>query len=130
MYDFSKSAIERRVSLGLLVVVHLSCLFVFVMPFRWGLVALALGGYVVRMWAITAGYHRYFAHRTFKTSRAFQFVMAWLGTCSMQNGPLWWASWHRRHHKHSDTPLDPHSPIQRGFWYSHFGLALDEDHGA
>jgi stearoyl-CoA desaturase (delta-9 desaturase) len=121
--------VERRLSLALLALIHLSCLLVFAVPLRWGLVALALGGYVLRMWAITAGYHRYFSHRTFKTSRVFQFVMAWLGTSSMQNGPLWWASWHRRHHKYSDTPLDPHSPVQRGFWYSHFGWALDGEHG-
>jgi stearoyl-CoA desaturase (delta-9 desaturase) len=121
--------LERRLSLALLALVHLSCLLVFAVPFRWSLVALALGGYAVRMWAITAGYHRYFSHRTFKTSRAFQFVMAWLGTSSMQNGPLWWASWHRRHHKYSDGPLDPHSPVQGGFWHSHFGWALDGQHG-
>jgi stearoyl-CoA desaturase (Delta-9 desaturase) len=122
----SKALFERRLSLVLLVLVHLSCLFVFAVPFRWGLVGLALGGYLLRMWAITAGYHRYFSHRTFKTSRAFQFLLAWLGTSSMQNGPLWWASWHRRHHKYSDTPLDPHSAVQRGFWYAHLGWALDE----
>jgi len=122
--------VERRLSLALLALVHLSCLLVFAAPSRWSLVALAAGGYVVRMWAITAGYHRYFSHRTFKTSRAFQFVMAWLGTSSMQNGPLWWASWHRRHHKYSDTPLDPHSPVQHGFWHSHFGWALDGNHGS
>ena len=125
----SKASVERRVSLGLLVGVHLSCLFVFAMPFRWGLVALSLGGYLVRMWAITTGYHRYFAHRSFKTSRVFQFILAWVGTCSMQNGPLWWASWHRRHHKYSDSPLDPHSPVQRGFWYAHLGWALDPAQG-
>jgi stearoyl-CoA desaturase (Delta-9 desaturase) len=121
--------VERCLSLTLLALVHLSCLLALAVPFRWSLVALAVGGYVLRMWAITAGYHRYFSHRTFKTSRVFQFVMAWLGTSSMQNGPLWWASWHRRHHKYSDTPLDPHSPVQRGFWYSHFGWALDGKHG-
>jgi stearoyl-CoA desaturase (delta-9 desaturase) len=120
-----KADTERRVSFALLILVHLSCLLVFVVPFRWGLVELALGGYVVRMWAITAGYHRYFSHRTFKTSRAFQFVMAWIGTSAMQNGPFWWASWHRRHHRHSDAPLDPHSPIMRGFWNAHIGWALD-----
>jgi stearoyl-CoA desaturase (Delta-9 desaturase) len=124
MFHF-KGALERRLSLLFLVVVHLSCLLVLAVPFRWSLVALALGGYVIRMWAITAGYHRYFSHRAFKTSRAFQFVMAWVGTSSMQNGPLWWASWHRRHHKYSDGPLDPHSPVRRGFWDAHIGWALD-----
>jgi len=86
-----------------------------------GLVALALASYVVRMFAITGGYHRYFSHRSFKTSRTFQFLLALLGTTTTQKGPLWWAAAHRRHHKYSDTPEDMHSPVQRGFWYAHMG---------
>jgi len=123
-----KPTLERYVSLFLLLTVHLSCFLAFALPFRWSLVLLALVGYVVRMWAITAGYHRYFSHHSFRTSRVFQFVMAWIGTSSMQNGPLWWASWHRRHHKYSDTVMDPHSPVYRGFWYAHIGWALDSSH--
>lgn len=106
------------ISAALFVAMHLAVLLVFVVPFHWSLVALALSSYFVRMWAITAGYHRYFAHRSFKTSRAFQFVLGLLGTTTMQNGPLWWASVHRRHHKYSDTPNDPHSPIYGGFWHA------------
>jgi stearoyl-CoA desaturase (delta-9 desaturase) len=109
-----------RVSTGLFVATHGACLLVFVVGFSWKLVALAAAGYAIRMWAVTAGYHRYFAHRTYKTSRAFQLVLAWLGASAMQNGPLWWASNHRRHHKYSDGPLDPHSPL-RGFWHAHCG---------
>ena len=114
-----------RLSQALLAAMHLAVLLAFFVPFSWGLVALAVGGYAVRMFAVTAGFHRYFSHRAFKTSRAFQFLLALLGTASMQNGPLWWASWHRRHHKDSDTPLDPHSPAQRGFWHAHIGWVLD-----
>jgi stearoyl-CoA desaturase (delta-9 desaturase) len=112
----------------LLVAMHLSVLFVFFVHVTWGLVALAVGGYLLRMWAITAGYHRYFAHRSFKTSRAFQFILALLGTTAMENGPLWWASWHRHHHKHSDLPGDAHSPQQGGFWHAHIGWFLDGSH--
>ena len=115
-----------RLSIGLLVVMHLSVFFVFAVPFRWSLLALACGGYVIRMFAVTAGYHRYFSHRSFKTSRAFQFVLALVGTTAMQNGPLWWASWHRRHHKHADTALDPHSPRLHGPWRAHLGWVLAE----
>src|SRR5271167_4280830 len=97
-------------SIVLFVAMHASLLFVFVVPFSWGLVAMAAGSYVIRMWAITAGYHRYFSHRSYKTSRAFQFLLALLGTTAMQNGPIWWASVHRHHHKFSDTQKDPHSP--------------------
>jgi stearoyl-CoA desaturase (Delta-9 desaturase) len=109
-------------------VMHATVLLVFVVPFTWKALALALATYLVRMWGITAGYHRYFSHRAFKTSRAFQFVLGWLGTSAMQNGPLWWASWHRRHHKHSDTPEDTHSPRQKGFWHAHMGWFMDGTH--
>jgi stearoyl-CoA desaturase (delta-9 desaturase) len=107
---------------------HLSVLCAFLVPFTLKLLALAVGSYLLRMWAITAGYHRYFAHRSFKTSRAFQLVLAILGTSAMQNGPLWWASWHRRHHKFSDTIEDAHSPVVRGFWHAHMGWFLDGSH--
>ena len=56
------------------------------------------------MFGITGGYHRYFAHRSYKTSRVFQFVLAWLGCSALQKGPLWWAAHHREHHRYSDTP--------------------------
>ena len=78
----------------------------------------------VRMFGITGGYHRYFAHRTFKTSRGFQLVLAWLGASSLQKGPLWWAAAHRRHHRFSDLEGDVHSP-KDGFWYSHVGWIFD-----
>jgi stearoyl-CoA desaturase (delta-9 desaturase) len=106
---------------------HLAVLLVLVVPFSWKMLALCAGGYALRMWAVTAGYHRYFAHRAYKTSRFFQLVLAILGATTMQNGPIWWASVHRRHHKHSDTPQDPHSPVLHGFWYGHLGWNFDLD---
>lgn len=80
--------------------------------------------YLVRVFALTAGYHRYFSHNAFKTSRAFQFVLAYLGAASAQLGPLWWAAHHRHHHQHADTEEDIHSPRQRGIWWSHIGWLL------
>ncbi|MEM8609661.1 MAG: acyl-CoA desaturase [Myxococcota bacterium] len=77
--------------------------------------------FFVRVWAITAGYHRYFSHRTYKTSRAMQFVLAFLAQTSSQKGVLWWASHHRVHHKHSDQPGDVHSPVLDGFIWAHLG---------
>jgi len=115
----------EHVSNVLFVLMHLALVLVFVVPFSWKVGALALGGYGLRMWAVTAGYHRYFAHRAYRTSRAFQLMLAVLGATSMQNGPIWWASVHRRHHKHSDEPGDPHSPVVRGFWYAHVGWVFD-----
>jgi len=81
--------------------------------------------YVVRMFAVTAGYHRYFAHKTFKTSRAFQFVLALLAETSGQKGVLWWAAHHRDHHRYSDQQGDVHSPRREGFWYAHMGWILN-----
>ncbi|MBN8888181.1 MAG: acyl-CoA desaturase [Rudaea sp.] len=103
---------------------HIGCLGIFftgVSPIAaW--TALAL--YVLRMFAITAFYHRYFAHRTFRASRAVQFAFAVIGASGAQRGPLWWAAHHRNHHRHADTALDPHSPGIRGFFWSHMGWFL------
>ena len=87
------------------------------------LVAAAL--YVLRLVAITGFYHRYFSHRTFRTSRAIQFVFAVLGTMAVQRGPLWWAAHHRHHHAHADEENDSHSPTQHGFWWSHVGWFMN-----
>jgi stearoyl-CoA desaturase (delta-9 desaturase) len=106
--------------LGMHAACGLAC-FTGVSPTALGVAA---GLYLVRMFAITAFYHRYFSHRTYKTSRTFQFFMAWLGNTAIQRGPIWWAAHHRHHHKHSDAPEDIHSPVQRGFWYSHMAWFL------
>ncbi len=101
------------------IIVHLACFAIFwvdVQPIDW-IICGAL--YVIRMFGITAGFHRYFSHRSFKTSRGFQFILAFLGQSSAQRGVLWWASKHRQHHKYSDTEQDIHSPVQHGFWFSH-----------
>ena len=76
---------------------HLAVLLVFWVPWTWPLIALAVASYTLRMWAITAGYHRYFSHRSFRTSRPMQFFFAILATTSVQKGVLWWASHHRTH---------------------------------
>jgi stearoyl-CoA desaturase (Delta-9 desaturase) len=118
------------VTLILFVGVHLGSLLCFWTGFTWRDIVLCVGLYALRMFGITAGYHRYFAHRAYKTSRWFQFVLAWLGAMSIQKGPLWWAGWHRVHHRWSDTPKDLHSPKQRGFWYSHMGWFVSPEHDA
>jgi stearoyl-CoA desaturase (delta-9 desaturase) len=79
------------------------------------------------MFAITGGYHRYFSHRTYKTSRAFQFFMACLAQSSAQKGAMWWAANHRHHHKFSDQAEDIHSPLHTGFFWSHVGWILCEE---
>ena len=82
--------------------------------------------YVVRMFGVTGVYHRYFSHRTYKTSRVFQFVLAFIAQTSAQKGALWWAAHHRHHHLHSDQPQDVHSPVQDSFWYSHMLWILSD----
>ncbi|MCX4246413.1 acyl-CoA desaturase [Paraliomyxa miuraensis] len=87
----------------------------------------ALVLYVVRMFGVTGGYHRYFSHRTFKTGRVMQFLLAFLAMSSAQRGVLWWAAHHRDHHKYSDGERDVHSPVRWGFWHSHVGWVYDRN---
>ncbi len=110
--------------------VHVAALLVFFVPFSWSMVALCLGLYAVKMFGITAGYHRYFSHKSFRTSRAGQFVLALTGLLAVQKGPIWWAAHHRHHHLHSDDEQDFHSPGRQGFWWSHLGWILSRDHRA
>ena len=90
-------------------------------------IAVAVSLYLVRMFAITGFFHRYFAHKAFQTSRWHQFFWGFLGTTATQRGPLWWAAHHRRHHQHTETADDPHN-ARRGFWWSHMGWFLSEKH--
>lgn len=101
------------------VLIHLSCITAFFFPVTLPCILIALLSYGIRMFAITAFYHRYFSHRSFKTSRLVQFIGATVACSSGQRGPLWWAAHHRRHHKHSDTEDDVHSPHTKSFLWSH-----------
>lgn len=103
---------------------HLAALSVFVVPFHPGLLLWLGGSYLVRMFGVTAGYHRYFSHRSYKLGRAAQCAMAVLAQTSGQKGVLWWAAHHRDHHRHADRPGDVHSP-RHGFWWAHLGWILD-----
>ena len=106
------------------VLMHIACLAVIVVG--WSPVALVAAAvtYTIRMFSITGFYHRYFSHRSFKTSRAAQFLFAALGASAVQRGPIWWAAHHRHHHAHSDQHDDPHSPMQHGFIRAHMGWFL------
>ncbi len=106
------------------VLLHLAVGLVLVVGWSPVAVLVAVASYAVRMFAITAFYHRFFSHRAFRTSRALQFVFALLGASAVQRGPLWWAAHHRRHHRHSDEERDAHSPAREGFWWSHVGWLL------
>ncbi|MDF1811237.1 MAG: acyl-CoA desaturase [Verrucomicrobiales bacterium] len=108
-------------------ILHGGCLAVYFTGWSWFAIGAAVFLYLVRMFAITAFYHRYFSHRAFKTSRFMQFVFAALGNTAFQRGPLWWALNHRHHHKHSDHVDDKHSPKQFGFFWSHLGWLTDTE---
>ncbi|HKA21841.1 MAG TPA: acyl-CoA desaturase [Blastocatellia bacterium] len=113
--------LKNPVKLFPFLLMHIACLGVLFVDFSVSAVLLCIVLYAVRMFALTAGYHRYFSHRSYKTSRPFQFILGLLGTLAVQKGPLWWAAHHRRHHKYSDQEGDVHSPVQEGFWWSHIG---------
>ena len=106
--------------------IHLAAFSAFWVKFHWSYLIVCLALYWVRMFFVTAGYHRYFAHRSFKTSRVFQFVIAWMAMSSSQKGVLWWAAHHRHHHRYSDTDEDLHSPTLFGFFWSHVGWFISD----
>ena len=110
------------------VLLHLSCAAAIWSGVTWQAIAICAALYWLRMFAIGAGYHRYFSHRAYSTTRVFQFVLAFLAQSSAQKSILWWAAKHRHHHLHSDTERDVHSPRHKGFIYSHVGWIFDRKH--
>lgn len=109
---------------------HLAAIVgVFLVPVTWVGLALFVALYSIRVFGLTAGYHRYFAHRGYKTGRVFQFLIGCMGASALQRGPIWWAGHHRSHHKHSDTDQDVHSPVTGSVWWSHIGWVLSNQFG-
>ena len=104
--------------------VHVACLAAIWTGVSPVAVAVAFLTLASRMFGLTAGYHRYFCHKAFKTSRVFQFVLAFLGTAAAQKGPLWWAGHHRSHHRYTDTEEDVHPPGVKGFYWAHAGWIM------
>jgi stearoyl-CoA desaturase (Delta-9 desaturase) len=112
------------------VLVHLACIAAVWTGVTPVAVAICVVLYWLRIFAIGAGYHRYFSHRAYSTSRLSQFVLAVLAQSTAQKSVLWWAAKHRHHHLHSDTEFDVHSPRHKGFVYSHLGWIFDRRHDA
>ncbi len=119
---------ERLLNLGGFIIAHVGAVLALFVHVSKRDVIIVLALFWLRMFAVTGGYHRYFAHKTYKTSRAFQFILAFIGTTATQKGPLWWAAIHRRHHRFSDRAGDAHSPVQEGFYQSHMGWIVDCKH--
>lgn len=110
------------------VLVHLACVAAIWSGVTWQAIAIGVTLYWLRIFAIGAGYHRYFSHRAYSTGRVFQFILAFLSQSTAQKSVLWWAAKHRHHHLHSDTALDVHSPQHKGFVYSHMGWIFARKH--
>jgi stearoyl-CoA desaturase (Delta-9 desaturase) len=110
--------------------IHAGCAAAIWSGVTWQAIAICVVLYWSRMFAIGAGYHRYFSHRAYATSRVFQFILAFLAQSSAQKSVLWWAAKHRHHHLHSDTRRDVHSPRHKGFVYSHVGWIFARQHDA
>jgi stearoyl-CoA desaturase (Delta-9 desaturase) len=108
--------------------IHLTCFAAIWSGITWQAIALCVALYWLRIFAIGAGYHRYFSHRSYSTGRVFQFVLGFLAQSSAQKSILWWAAKHRHHHLHSDTERDVHSPRHKGFLYSHVGWIFARQH--
>jgi len=109
--------------------VHILCFAVVFTGITWTAVALFLVMFFGRAFFVTAGYHRYFSHKSFKLNRFWQTVFAFMAEATAQKGVLWWASNHRHHHRYSDTDNDIHSP-RKGFWWSHVGWILADKYKA
>ncbi len=112
----------------LFIMMHVACFAVFWTGINLTAVAFCAFMFFIRKFGITGGFHRYFSHRSYKTSRVFQFVLAFLGGAAAQKGALWWSAHHRHHHKHSDTDQDLHSAKLEGFYWSHVGWVLSPEY--
>ena len=95
--------------------------------FSWsGLAVASLLVWITGGLGITLCYHRLLAHRSFKTPKWFECVLATLGCCAWQGGPCQWIGTHRIHHRHSDEEEDPHTP-RHGFTWAHMLWCLHKD---
>ena len=72
---------------------------------------LLVGMYLLTMMGVEVGLHRYFAHRTFETTRPLRALFLILGSMAGQGSALLWSAVHRTHHAHTDQPGDLHSPV-------------------
>jgi stearoyl-CoA desaturase (Delta-9 desaturase) len=107
--------------------IQVACLAAFWVGVDWVAICMCVSLFLIRKFGITGAYHRYFSHRSYKTSRWFQFLLALLGGTATQRGAIWWAAHHRHHHKYSDTEEDIHSAKKQGFYWSHVGWIISEE---
>lgn len=109
---------------GVSVIAFIGCpLYLFFHGIHPGTIALSVGLCVGTVTAISAGYHRLYAHKTYRANPAYQFLMLAFGSAAFQQSALKWASLHRTHHQYTDTERDPYN-IKKGFFYAHMGWIL------
>lgn len=106
---------------------HLACLAAFYTGVSTVALITAVTLYVCRGMGVTVGFHRLLAHRSFKTSRFIQFMLALAGSLAVQGGPLWWVAHHRAHHAETDSEADIHSPVTHGMWQAHMGWMMTDE---
>jgi stearoyl-CoA desaturase (delta-9 desaturase) len=116
-----------RVVIARLIIGHLAVLGAFFVPVTTELLVASVLTYFLRVFAIEGVAHRYFSHRSFKTSRGFQLMLAVLMASTGQRGPIWWAMHHRRHHRYSDEPGDPHSPVLGSRFHAYLGWLVSDE---
>ena len=137
---YRASMIGKILTLIAVVVPFAGFVAAIVLLWGWGVTpldfALLAGSYFFTAIGITVGFHRLFTHRSFETYPAIKAIFAILGSMTIEGPVLRWVAWHRRHHHHSDTAEDPHSPHHagtglkgwiKGFWHSHVGWLFGGD---
>ena len=143
----AKPVLDGRRPRGESVLVHAFVLLpmvalVVAVPLAWGWglswldVGLVAGFYFLSGLGVTVGFHRYFTHRGFKTSRGLRNGLAIAGSLALQGDVITWVADHRRHHAFADKEGDPHSPwlfgttpaaLAKGFWHAHMGWTFNKD---
>ncbi|MDP2287093.1 MAG: acyl-CoA desaturase [Actinomycetota bacterium] len=134
-------ALWMRITIGIFVVVPFLAVLA-VIPVAWGGwlswvdVALFIVFWAITGLGITVGYHRFFTHGSFKAGRGIKIMLAIMGSYALEGSISQWVADHRKHHKYSDMPGDPHSPwlegdgrgsLLKGFWHAHVGWLFDKE---
>jgi stearoyl-CoA desaturase (delta-9 desaturase) len=96
--------------------------------------AIAAVMYLLTAVGITVGFHRLLTHRSFQTSKPLEYTFAVLGSMAVQGPVISWVADHRKHHAHTDSEGDPHSPhvghagglrgVASGLWHAHAGWLM------
>jgi stearoyl-CoA desaturase (delta-9 desaturase) len=123
-----KYHIPTTLALIMLPLVSIICLPLYIYNYgiMWHEPFLFISGWIISGLGITFGYHRLFAHRSFKAHKIIQFLAMLSGSMALQNSILKWCSDHRTHHKKLDTEEDPYSII-KGFFHAHIGWVIENN---